>query len=201
MKKRTRAKGYTLVELLVAILVGLIVLAAVTSAFISLLVANKDYLKSVRLNQELRSTISLITKDARRAGFNRNAATQPSNNPYTQPGSTLIFVPAAPNNTSVSFAYDATAAQTAVEVFGYRWNSAQGTIEVCTKTVSHCTAADAWQRLTDRALVEINAASFTLNQVAVSGGTLRSLTVDITGRLVADNNFTRRMTETIVLRN
>lgn len=67
--ERRVARGFTLVELMVALVAGLIVSAAVLSFFLSSMKSNGEYVQSTRLTQELRNTLDLMTRDLRRAGY------------------------------------------------------------------------------------------------------------------------------------
>jgi prepilin-type N-terminal cleavage/methylation domain-containing protein len=61
------ARGFTLVEMMVAMVLGLLVVAAVLAFIFSLIRANSETVLSTRLNQEMRSTMALISSDIRRA--------------------------------------------------------------------------------------------------------------------------------------
>ncbi|BCT92983.1 hypothetical protein LYSHEL_20060 [Lysobacter helvus] len=61
------ARGFTLVEMMVAIVLGLLVVSAVLAFIFSLIRANSETVLSTRLNQELRATMSLVANDLRRA--------------------------------------------------------------------------------------------------------------------------------------
>lgn len=60
--------GFTLVELMVALVAGLIVSAAVLAFFFSSMKSNGEYVQSTRLTQELRNILDLMSRDIRRAG-------------------------------------------------------------------------------------------------------------------------------------
>ena len=47
-----KVRGFTLIELMISIVIGLIILSAVIGIFISMIKADNDNLKSIRLNQE-----------------------------------------------------------------------------------------------------------------------------------------------------
>ena len=61
------AAGFTLIEMMVAIVLGLLVVGAVLAFIVSLVRANSETVLSTRLNQELRATMALISNDVRRA--------------------------------------------------------------------------------------------------------------------------------------
>lgn len=71
LKRRTprlqRGRGFTLVELMVALVVGLIVVGAVLALVASIMNSNRQTLQSTRLNQELRATMAVIANDLRRS--------------------------------------------------------------------------------------------------------------------------------------
>jgi prepilin-type N-terminal cleavage/methylation domain-containing protein len=67
---RKRLAGFTLVELMVALVAGLIVSAAVIAFLLSSMRSNGEYVQSTRLTQELRNTLDLVTRDLSRAGYN-----------------------------------------------------------------------------------------------------------------------------------
>ena len=68
MLTNLKQKGYTLVELMVAMALGLVVVAGVSAAYLGTLRTNADSLKMMRLNEELRAIMTLMVRDIRRAG-------------------------------------------------------------------------------------------------------------------------------------
>jgi prepilin-type N-terminal cleavage/methylation domain-containing protein len=67
------SRGFSLVELMVAMVAGLIVSGAVLAFTMSSFRSNGDYVRSTRLTQELRNTMDLVTRELRRAGYDDNA--------------------------------------------------------------------------------------------------------------------------------
>jgi prepilin-type N-terminal cleavage/methylation domain-containing protein len=66
-------KGFSLIELMIALVAGLIVVGAVLAFTLSSLNSNTEYVTATRLTQELRNNLSLVTDDLRRAGYDENA--------------------------------------------------------------------------------------------------------------------------------
>ncbi len=64
-----RARGFTLVELLVGITLGLIVAAGAMAMFVSIARSTSTIVQTNRLQQELRSIALVMTRDIRRAGY------------------------------------------------------------------------------------------------------------------------------------
>jgi prepilin-type N-terminal cleavage/methylation domain-containing protein len=67
------ARGFTLVELMIALVAGLLVSGAVLAFFLPSMRSNGEYVQSTRLTQDLRNTLDLITRDVRRAGSDDDA--------------------------------------------------------------------------------------------------------------------------------
>ena len=68
-----RATGFSLVELMVALVAGLIVSAALVAFTMSSFRSNGEYVLSTRLTQELRNSLDLVMRDLRRAGYDQGA--------------------------------------------------------------------------------------------------------------------------------
>lgn len=66
-------RGFSLVEMMVAIVAGMIVSLAVITFMMSSMRSNGEYVQSTRLTQELRNTLDLIVRDVSRAGYNDDA--------------------------------------------------------------------------------------------------------------------------------
>src|SRR3546814_16319722 len=68
-----RARGFSLIELMVAMVAGLVVGGAVLAFAIASMKSNADYLVSTRLTQDLRSTLDLVTRELRRSGYDEDS--------------------------------------------------------------------------------------------------------------------------------
>ncbi|MEJ7745664.1 MAG: prepilin-type N-terminal cleavage/methylation domain-containing protein [Luteimonas sp.] len=62
-----RARGFSLIELMVALAVGLIVIGGVLGLVLSILRSNNQTIQSTRLTQELRATAAVIAAEIRRS--------------------------------------------------------------------------------------------------------------------------------------
>ena len=98
--------GFSLIELMVAMVLGLIVIGAVIALVLSMMRANNQTIAATRLTQELRAVAALMASDLRRAGGVVDPLTVATanngnpNNPFA-----AITIPAAPNNTCIQFGY------------------------------------------------------------------------------------------------
>ncbi|MDR7098093.1 prepilin-type N-terminal cleavage/methylation domain-containing protein [Lysobacter niabensis] len=67
MQQSARSRGFSLVELMVAMVLGLIVVGAVIALVLAMMRANTQTLRATRLTQELRATLAVVANDFKRA--------------------------------------------------------------------------------------------------------------------------------------
>lgn len=70
---RLRVRGFNLVELMVAMVAGLLLVAAVISLFATILKANHTAMQTSRLNQEIQLLTDMMARDIQRAGYDASA--------------------------------------------------------------------------------------------------------------------------------
>ena len=99
--------GFSLVEMMVALVAGMVVVGAVLAFTVSSVRANSDYVQSTRLMQELRNVTDYMTVELKRAGYDEKAMVYVAN-----PTSTAVskFAPMqfdpAVNPDCIIYAYD-----------------------------------------------------------------------------------------------
>jgi prepilin-type N-terminal cleavage/methylation domain-containing protein len=71
--------GLTLIEMMIALLIGLIITAGVLTIFVSNIKSSTENTKMIRMNQQLRSTMSFITDELKRAGYSGDSTTSAFN--------------------------------------------------------------------------------------------------------------------------
>lgn len=71
-----RASGFSLIELMIAVALGLLVIGSVLAMFVSISQSNARNLQSTRLTQELRAVSEVIARDLRRARYIDGAIAQ-----------------------------------------------------------------------------------------------------------------------------
>lgn len=153
---KNRIGGFSLIELMIAMVAGLIVLGAVIAFTVSTVRAYGENIRSSRLTQDLRTSMTLIMRELRRAGFDGTSvtrvltATSPSN-----------FTAMTVSGECVVYRYDrgvggAGGSAQATEVRAIRRNAAAGTLQMnaSTSTVD-CTAATGWVDISDPQVVDI----------------------------------------------
>lgn len=154
-------RGVTLIELMIGLVVGSLVTLAITTVFIMTVGASNATLASVRLNQDLRSAMLIISSDIRRAGYwNQNLSLT---NPF-EAGSGQGFQLGACeaegiNCSRIDYAFDRNrdGAITADESYGFRYT--EGAIEMRNPGSDE---AEAWMQLVggDNDPIDITELSF-----------------------------------------
>lgn len=108
-----KAAGFTLIELMIAMVLGLIVIGAVLALSLSMIRANSGTIASTRLTQELRATAAAISSELQRAGSTEN--------PFNVTAALALgTVTLADGNTCVRYSYSqaGTTVQRAISVSG-----------------------------------------------------------------------------------
>ena len=218
-------RGFSIVELLIAMAIGLFLSAVGTTLLVSQLHESKSLLTEARLMQDLRTAADLISRDLRRAGYWGAAATgvwtrdeppggaQVVSNPYADfsPG-TSISTSASTDAVTFSYSRDAREnnAVDTNEQFGFRLRR---------NVIEMQLGSGNWQALTDANTISISAFSVTpslqeipltnLCALACPTGSsycpprqlVRSLAVSITGRSTTNATVVRNVRIAVRVRN
>ncbi|RQP24959.1 PulJ/GspJ family protein [Piscinibacter terrae] len=209
----TRQRGFTLVEVMVGLVVGLLVVVAAAALLATHLREHRSMLVEARLMQDLRTSTDIIVRDVRRSGYWGNARTalrpgMAASNPY------VALSPASASAEAVSFqlSRDATENDTLDdnERFGFRLR--HGVIEMLI-------GGGSWQALTDAGTLEVLSFQVSAESqvqslrdacerpcdlaVAACGPVIeqRKLTIAITARAVVDHQVVRTLTSQARIRN
>ena len=223
--------GFNLVELMVALVAGLIVSAAVVAFTMSSFRSNGEYVLSTRLTQELRNSLDLVMRDLRRAGYDEGALGLMAR------GTMSPFAAMQIDDECILYGYDRKSGAGAEpgrvdvdngEVSGLRRSvvqfdgqnvgvieyaiSGDGTRPECDGETGdydafppQCHDDSHWCPLSDPAILNITA--FTLTDERTEVGTapsqvvLRDIGVQITGELAKSSEFERTVTSSVRVRS
>ena len=100
LRRVNTEQGFTVAELLVGMAVGLLVLLAVTSVYITVLRGSSGTLDATRLNQEMSAIMNIMVNDIRRAGYWQGAANA-FNTPHINPFNGVETASAVGNITAI----------------------------------------------------------------------------------------------------
>jgi type IV pilus assembly protein PilW len=178
MKKQT---GYTLIEIMIALLLGLIVVGAAVSIYIATVSSSSSIIKLTRLNHDLDAVMSLMINDIKRAGYwgGANVAADSRFNPFTAAttkiqitSDTCILYTYDANGSGISTPNDLTDDVDSNEYYGFKFednsikmrktcNPGSGTD--CT----NCTQGE-WEEFIDSDQLTITALNFSFAPIAAS---------------------------------
>jgi len=210
--KNKNEKGFSLIELMMALAIGMVITASIGSLFGRLVKHNADVLKMTRLNQDLRASMLLMSNDIRRAGywgFAHLGIGGAAVNPFTQGLNELTVAEHTGEtvNSCVTYAYDRNddGIVDDNELLGFRLNS--GVLEMAMQ-LSSCTATTDWEQFSDPNTVNITSVEFVTNHktIDIDGDSvndiiLKEVEVTLSGELLADPSVSRTIVETIRIRN
>lgn len=148
--------GVSLIELMVGLTVGLIIIAAAGTMYVTNVRTGRDTLAAIKLNTEIRTAMDVMVDEIRRAGFSPTST--PQTNPFmdkTAGSSTDIRINGSGD--CIEFSYDVNR-NSAVdeEVFGFRISDEQ--IEMRTggtALINNCDTG-VWNQLTTPGIVTIS---------------------------------------------
>lgn len=212
-----RQRGFSLVEILISMTLGLFLLLGLTTFMANTLVSDTKTMLMSRLNQEARSAMLLMVREIRRAGYWGTPTF--ALGPLTGAGAGSIFInPFAPVTTSggcILFRYDRNhnALPEASEFFGFLRTNA-GVVQMYAGTgATTCAGGAGWAALTDGRNSNVTALSFAMSAAApayVLDGPLgalgpsirvRYVTIQMTVQSKADSSLTLTLQETVKLEN
>lgn len=204
-----RSRGFSLVELMVGLALGLVVTGAVLALVVAIIQSNRQTLQATRLNQELRATLAVVANDLRRARAVEDPLTiamQPGGNPYQAVSVSMLSA----DDGCIVYGYDADEDRDgSVES---RWHvlrrqaGASGTSRVVlrssTTRPASCAEGGAAIALgSDQ--VDITRLVVSPVTTAADEGLVREFTVTITGRLAgaAAGGIERTMSQVVFVRS
>jgi len=177
-KEWIKTKGFTLIELMIAMMLGLIVIGGALSIYISTIKSSSEVVKSSRLNYDLDSAMQLMANDLRRAGYwgGAIAGSDATSNPFTQ-GDANIQVSqktGEANNSCILYSYDGESESDNVtgtiddgsvgnakgEYYGFRLNDGQIDIRYQATNANKTCNDPSWEVLTDSNKVNVSVLTF-----------------------------------------
>jgi len=212
-----RQRGMALIELMMALGMGVFLLLGLTTFLTVSLKSNNDAVQLANLNQELRTIVTLMTRDIHRAGY--WGSTSYSTGALSGIGAGATYVnPFASVNTATAgcilYSYDrnGNGIQDAAEKFGFLLHN--GAVMMRTSagaTTYDCTtnAGNALDYLSDQKNIRITALTFSevaSQPVYMAGSSgpnirIRRINITISGQRLDDTSITQTLTDTVKIEN
>jgi len=201
-------KGLTLIEMMIAMVLGLFVTAVIISVFSTNVRTNVENMKMIRLNQELRGAMTFMADEIKRAGYSAD----PSKTNFMSSLSTRWV-----NSSCFLYSYDSNSNgfQDANEHFGFRLDKDVNQIKWASNADNGCSFGES---ITDANMAKITRLYFDISgSVNTNGPTTNAFTetdgvsvYDVTINLKGStdlphsstaNDPRREITQTIRIRN
>lgn len=200
---RNTQKGLTLIEMMIAMILGLFVTAVIITVFSTTVRSNVENMKMIRLNQELRGAMTFMADEIKRAGYSAD----PGNVTFMSSLSTRRV-----NSSCFLYSYDNNSkdGQDPDEHFGFRLDTATDQIKWASDADSNCAFGES---ITDSNMAEITSLEFNVSGsvntagedpfIGTDGVSVYDVTITIRGTtdLPHSSNPIRRIKETIRIRN
>lgn len=219
MNSFRKQAGVTLIEAMIALALSMIVVTSMVAVMSNSMGTATRIIEMSQLTDELRNSMSMMTRDVRRANYSANAAYCYANSDCgvaggiaPQTGDITIV-----NNSCMTFNLDrdqdGDASENGAGGFRRVVDGGVGRIEMWVGGNSpNCAATDNdWMAVTDDEFVDVtvfaidDSASFAGTLVGEGGSTItqrtREINIQIEGQLLLDNDITRRIEDTIKVRN
>lgn len=181
-----RSRGFTIIELIIGLSVGLFVVGAAIAFFITNARMQATNLELARLNHDMRAVMDIMTRDIRRAGF---VTSNPSGNPtaiilnpffVNTAGLPTTDITILNNGSCIVYSYnrddDTPVAVDSNERLGFRLDDTVLRMRRSGTTNANCSNG-AWEALTEPG-IEITALNFAMSQSTLNP---TSMTTDFDG--------------------
>jgi prepilin-type N-terminal cleavage/methylation domain-containing protein len=216
---RSVERGYTLIELMIGMLVGLIVLSGVIYALLISLSSSRNVLNSARLNQEISTINDLIVGEVKRAGYwPASTASAAAPSPYQSGTETALSVV---GTDCVLYSYDLDGDQLIEDSerqgFKLATTAGVGVIQVrLTGTAMNDCSNGTWQGITDERFMDVTSFSVTENAACLSSTTgvsvacgavsaayvsVRELSISMEAEVLSDRDWKGRFEDVVKVRN
>jgi prepilin peptidase dependent protein B len=209
-------QGLSLIELMVALLVGSILIVGVLAVTATTLKESARNLQKQRLQYELQSAMNNMIADIRRAGYWANASSQMGTNTNSNPFMTTANL-ATPSSNCILLSYDINSNSSLPTVnsgsdderYGYRLsnNAIQARI---TNGTYNCTANAGWVNITDPLAITVTQLNFVISapttDIDGSGTDTSTLTerqvdITLTAQLINDATVSTTLNQTVRVYN
>jgi prepilin peptidase dependent protein B len=191
MNIQKQQSGITLIELMIAMILGIFVSGAIITIFITNVKSATENIKMVHLNQELRTVMGFVSDEIKRAGYSASSDENYMGAWDTSTANCVIY--------SYDQNADGSAYAAATDRLGFRLS---GGVVSWGQNVTSC-AAGTWQPLTDTGVANITAFFIPPNPPIPAGSlNINQIELTITGEITLNSNTVeRKITETIRVRN
>jgi prepilin-type N-terminal cleavage/methylation domain-containing protein len=194
---RYQVRGFSLIELMIAMVAGLVVSGAAIALIVAIIKSNAETIRATRLTQELRTTAEVIARDLRRARSVQDPIANIGIASTSMVKACNAISPAStdptPSGTCITYAYDCTSATAGkFQAVGLAGNKVR--IATSSSATPACPTASTGTQLSSD-IINITGLKFT----AVRDD---DYTIEVQGKFLNDpNNTVRKITQEVRVRS
>jgi len=225
-----KQKGFTLIEIMISLMLGLIVIGGAISIYISTIKGSSDTVKSARLNYDLEAAMQFMVNDIRRAGYWSGAVTGSDSalNPFTQGGAniTISNITGGVGDNCILYSYDGETENGTPDTNEYYGFKLENSTIKSRYLVANTTATElpcnkgSWEDILDSGTIEITSLTFSsantkclntstspnqLCSIGISSTDIavetRQIDITLVGRVKNDTSVTKTLTGIVKVRN
>ncbi|ABM02533.1 putative type IV pilus assembly protein PilW [Psychromonas ingrahamii 37] len=196
----TKNRGYSLIELMLALLLGSVLLSMVIGLYVTGVSSGAKSLKYSRLRTDLQSIMLIMETDIRRAGYGGSDFLVGSGDTKmvdTFTSDTLKCI-------VYSYNHDSATAITDTNRMGFKFLPAENEIKFGSGVdplAAHCDSTGYWEGLSDNNFITITDLTFTESVVSSASASIRSVEIHLSGELAADSDYKYAINTTVQVRN
>jgi len=198
-------QGYTLIELMIGLLVGLIVLSAVIYSFLVTLRSSRDVINSSLVTNEVALGADIISGEVRRAGFSEDSSLVPPTDVVLVASGSSIST----TGNCIFYVYDIDGT-VGLSTENYRaFRSSNGKLQyasavstaIIPAACDYLETAPPWESITDKR-ISVTDLEFTVVSAAVgSSDILRVVNFEIEAAVASDTAWKASSSKTVEVRN
>ena len=195
-----RQKGFSLIELMLAFLLGSVLLTMVISLYVTGVSTGGKSLKYSRLRTDLLSIMAIMKTDIRRAGYGGSDFLVGSGGIKTVDS----FNNARSSCIVYSYNHNSAAVITDTNRMGFRLVADKNEVQFGSGVdplATNCYSKGRWTALSDKGFIKITELLFTESVVSGATATLRSVEIKLSGELVSDSRYKHSVDSRVQVRN
>ena len=212
---RKPSGGFTIIELLLVVVLGLVLSAAAVDFSANMFSSNTKSIMMIQMSEEMRSAMQLISRDIRRSGYNGDALGRFLATETIGSGITLGPLDEYDNATCLEVNYENLQGDPVNAVYRMRTVDDIGRVAANFDADASCETDlddNGWVDLTDSTLIDVRSVRFkheaNFTDIAENSSTgnvvqveVEAINITISARLKEDETVSRGITDTVQLKN
>ncbi|GLS92221.1 hypothetical protein GCM10007916_32910 [Psychromonas marina] len=191
--------GFSLIELLIALLLGALLLVMVIGLYVTGVSTGATSLQYSRLRTDLQSIMAMLETDIRRAGYSGGAES------YLVGANNNKTIDINDNKNCIVYYYNHNHSETVESSNKMAFSLNKGVIKFKSgvESVANnvCSQVNGWTDISDVSFVTISDLTFSETVISSATATVRSVKIKLAGELVSNSHYNHVITTRVQIRN